>query len=145
MGFHHNMKFDHLEPTKWKKGQSGNPAGAKKGVMSVKNTIRQWLEMKEEIRNPITGEVMKLTQLEILVLSQMRKARAGSVNSFNALLDRLEGKPNQLIQNEIVQKLVARIEPENPVAETTTINIDESGKVESIEYTDQNDDSNDDE
>lgn len=137
MGKHHNMKYDHLEPTKWKKGQSGNPRGPKKGTISVKKMVTKWLETKEVLKNPITGEDMEMTQLDILIIAQLKRARGGSVAAFNALMDRLEGKPNQLIQNEVVQKLVARIEPE--AKEVTTINISEDGEIDSIEFNDAED------
>lgn len=147
MARHDNIKTDHLAATKWKKGQSGNPAGPKKGTRSVKSTVRRLLEMTESIKNPLTGEIEHLTQLEILVIAQMRKARQGSVAAFQALLDRLEGKPNQVIQSETVSRLVARIAPEdesfndNNVRERTTIKIDpDTNEIESIEYTEDEDD-----
>lgn len=80
---------------KFPKGKSGNPAGKPKGTLSAKTIIRKWLESQEKIIHPITKQEIKVTVLDSITLAQIAKARKGDVNAFNALLDRLEGKPKQ--------------------------------------------------
>jgi hypothetical protein len=74
---------------------SHNPAGRGKGVLNAKTVIRRWLEAQETAKNPVSGGMEKMTQLDIITLKQLEKARKGDTASFNALLDRTEGKPHQ--------------------------------------------------
>lgn len=91
----------------FKKGQSGNPSkqfssenqpdnnGRPKGSLSAKTIIKKWLEAEDDWVNPITGEKIKLTQYDIIALQQIAKARRGDTRAFDAVLDRVEGKPKQ--------------------------------------------------
>lgn len=81
----------------FKPGQSGNPAGKKPGTIALKTYIKKWLAAEEDFKNPITKETEKLSQYDILVLMQIAKARKGDTRAFEALLDRVEGKPKQSI------------------------------------------------
>lgn len=81
----------------FKPGQSGNPAGKKPGTLSLKTYIKKWLAAEEQYNNPITGKKEWLTQYDIIVLMQIAKARKGDTRAFEALLDRVEGKPKQSI------------------------------------------------
>jgi len=88
-------------------GEVRNPKGRGKGVPNTATIIRKWLAAKEEINNPITGKKGRLTQLDIMILAQVKKARDGDVTSFGALLDRMDGKP--------LQKGLLGSDPENPL------------------------------
>jgi len=79
------------------KGESMNPAGKPKGTLSAKTIIRKWLEAKDDWVHPITKEKIKLTQYDIIALQQIAKARKGDTRAFDAVLDRVEGKPKQEI------------------------------------------------
>jgi hypothetical protein len=79
---------------------STNPKGRGKGNLSAKTIIRKWLEAQEKAKNPVSGQMEKMTQLDIITLKQLEKARKGDTNSFNALLDRTEGKARQGIDME---------------------------------------------
>lgn len=74
---------------------SPNPAGKAKGTLSAKVIIRKWLEVNEKAKNPVTKLDETMTQLDIITLKQLEKARKGDTQAFNALLDRTEGKPKQ--------------------------------------------------
>lgn len=76
-------------------GQIANPKGRGKGTLNSKTIIAKWLKVKQEVEHPVTKEKIKLTQLDIMVMKQIDKARNGSVQAFDALLDRLEGRPRQ--------------------------------------------------
>lgn len=79
-----------------KKGEpSPNPAGLPKGTLHSKTIIRKWLEAVEKAKNPITSETENLTQLDIITLKQLEKARKGDTIAFRELLDRMEGKAHQ--------------------------------------------------
>ena len=78
-------------------GQGPLPgAGRPKGSQSAKTVIAKWLAVKQKSLNPLTGKEQNLTQLDIITLAQLKNARAGEVQAYNALLDRMEGKPKQI-------------------------------------------------
>ncbi len=84
-----------------KKGDpSPNPKGKPKGTLSAKTVIKKWLATKQKTYNPITNDDEILTLLDSIVLKQILKADKGDVASFNALLDRTEGKPTQPLAND---------------------------------------------
>ncbi len=89
------MNEKNLKP--FKKGKSGNPQGRAPGALSLKSYIKKWLAAEEEFKNPITSEMQRLTQYDIIVIQQIAKARKGDTRAFEALLDRVEGKPKQSI------------------------------------------------
>ncbi len=72
-----------------------NLEGKPEGSRNAKTLIKKWLDVVENVRNPITGQLEDLTQYDIIILAQLAKARAKDTQAFNALLDRLEGKPVQ--------------------------------------------------
>lgn len=71
----------------------------KKGIPHSKTRLRRLLELTENLTNPITHEVEGFTVLEQLDLAQIIKARKGDTKAYNAILDRLEGKPQQTIDH----------------------------------------------
>ena len=77
---------------------SPNPAGKPKGTLSIKTIIRRWLEAEANEENPVTGEIEKLSQMDLVTLAQLSKAKKGDTQAFSALMDRLEGKPKQSIE-----------------------------------------------
>jgi len=90
-----------IEP-RWKKGQSGNPNGRPKGSRNRSTLIREWLEVSQKIKNPITGEVEDLEQQDIMTLALIKKAREGDVSAFRELMDGAHGKVLQ--QTDITTK-----------------------------------------
>jgi len=71
--------------------------GRPKGSLSAKTIIKKWLETKDDWVHPVTKEKVKLTQYDIIALQQIAKARKGDTRAFDAVLDRVEGKPKQEI------------------------------------------------
>ena len=86
--------IDNLKPAQ--EGEVRNPKGRPKGSKSSATIIKKWLKAKEEGTDPITKKKKKLSQLDIIILKQLVKARKGDTKAFVALLDRAEGKPKQL-------------------------------------------------
>lgn len=105
--------------TPFQPGKSGNPAGKPKGTLDAKTVIRKWLEVKEKIKNPITGKMEIMTQYDAIVLAQLAKARAKGTDAFNALLDRTEGKPKQQIEMTAEANIVWKEERYDPNRQTT--------------------------
>lgn len=84
-----------IQKHKFKKGESGNPAGRPKGAKNRSTIARHWLEVQEKIKNPITNLIEPLTQEDIITLAQIKKARNGDSNAYKALMDSGYGSPNQ--------------------------------------------------
>jgi hypothetical protein len=105
--------------TSWQPGQSGNPKGREKGTLNSKTIITKWLQAKEKIKNPITGKTEVMTQYDAIVLAQLAKARAKGTDAFNALLDRLEGKPKQQIELNQEANIIWKEERYDPNRQTT--------------------------
>jgi hypothetical protein len=70
------------EPYKFKPGQSGNPSGRPKGT-PVTDALRTALSDPAELSRFITAI--------------LKKAKKGDVKAFQAVADRLEGKPAQAL------------------------------------------------
>jgi hypothetical protein len=98
-----------IEPHKFKKGQSGNPKGRKPGTPNARTIIKRWLEAQEKAKNPISGKVENLSQMDIITLAQLIKARKGDTMAFRELLDRAEGKATQPISGVDEQGEIAPI------------------------------------
>ena len=97
-------KPENIEPHKFKKGESGNPAGKPKGTRNRSTIVREWMEAIERAKNPITGEVEELTQADIATLAVLKKARAGDVNAYRELMDSAFGKNPDKIIDETKQQ-----------------------------------------
>ena len=99
--------------TTWVKGQSGNPAGSKKGKVTTRSILKKFLKMKAS--NALLGldddnKIIKalnetygfnMTMRDMMCLSQIKKAIvANDTQAFNAIIDRIDGKPVQTNLNE---------------------------------------------
>lgn len=88
--------IDNLKPIK--KGEVRNPKGRPPGIPNTKTRLKKFLEILQEIDNPITGEKEVLSVAEQMDLKQILKAtKEGDQKSYQLLLDRLEGKPKESI------------------------------------------------
>ena len=88
------MAFPNIE-TQFTKGVSGNPNGRPKGVQNSKTRLLRLLELVQKKRNPITGEEEDFTVLELMDMQMISKALKGDQSAYEAVVDRLEGKPKQ--------------------------------------------------
>lgn len=84
---------DNLIPPK--KGEVRNPKGKPKGIPHSRTRLRRLLELTENLKNPVTGELEGFTVAEQLDLQQIIKARNGDTKAYTVILDRLEGKPKE--------------------------------------------------
>lgn len=86
---------DNLIPAK--KGEIRNPNGRPKGLPNSKTVLRRLLALTESTKNPVTGEMEEMSQLEIITLKQLANARKGDLKAYREMLDRLEGKAQQSV------------------------------------------------
>ena len=89
----------------FKKGESGNPNGRPKGSRNRSTIARQWLEVSQNLKNPLTGEQETMSQEDLMTLALIKKAREGDVNAYKALMDSGYGAPIQQIDQTIEQTL----------------------------------------
>ena len=87
------------------KGEIRNPHGRAKGSLNSKTILKRFLSLTEKVKNPVTGDFENMTQLDIIYLKQIEKARKGDLAAMKERLDRLEGKAKQVLSND----------PESPI------------------------------
>lgn len=97
-----------------KKGEVRNPNGKPKGVQNSKTRLLRLLELVQKKRNPITGEDEEFTVLELMDMQMIAKALKGDQKAYEAVVDRLEGKPKQTtdITADIKGSVQITIEPD---------------------------------
>ena len=83
---------------RWQKGESGNPNGRPKGRRNRATIALEWLEVEQNVTNPITGQKETLQQQDLIILAQIKVAREGSTQAYNALMDSAYGKIEQTIE-----------------------------------------------
>jgi hypothetical protein len=108
------VKEDNLIP--FVKGQSGNPAGKPKGATHSSTRLRRLLELIQKKKNPVTGVEEEFSTLELMDAAQIAKALKGDSKAYEALLDRLEGKPVQTQQVTIENPALEEVRKRFPSA-----------------------------
>lgn len=88
----------------WSKGESGNPNGRPKGAKNRSTIARQWLEVNQSLKNPLTGEQETMSQEDLMTLALIKKAREGDVSAYKALMDSGYGQPLQQIEQTILEQ-----------------------------------------
>jgi hypothetical protein len=96
-------KEDNLKPA-WAKGESGNPNGRPKGSRNRSTIARQWLEVNQSLKNPLTGEQETMSQEDLMTLALIKKAREGDVTAYKALMDSGYGAPLQQVEQTILEQ-----------------------------------------
>ena len=84
---------ENIEKHKFEKGESGNPNGRPKGARNRSTIVRQWLDVEQRLKNPITGSEEQMNQEDLMTLAQIKKAREGDTQAYKALLDSAYGSP----------------------------------------------------
>lgn len=87
-----------IEPHKFQKGESGNPNGRPKGAKNRSTIARYWLQINQDLKNPLTGDTETMSQEDLMTLALIKKAREGDVNAYKALMDSGYGAPVQQIE-----------------------------------------------
>jgi len=91
-----NPNIENLKP--FKKGESGNPNGRPKGKRSRSTIVKEWLEVSQKVKNPISGITEELEQQDIMTLALIKKAREGDVQAYRELMDSSYGKIESKIE-----------------------------------------------
>lgn len=86
---------ENIEQHKFKPGESGNPNGRPKGSRNRSTLVREWLEVKQKEKNPLTGQVEELEQQDLITLALIKKAKKGDVQAYKELMDSAHGKIEQ--------------------------------------------------
>lgn len=95
-------KLDNLKP--FEKGESGNPNGRPKGTKNRSTIAKYWLEVNQNLKNPLTGENETMSQEDLMTLALIKKAREGDVAAYKALMDSGYGAPLQQIEQTILEQ-----------------------------------------
>ena len=90
-------KEENLIP--FEKGTSGNPNGRPKGSRNRSTIVRHWLEVMQNVNNPVTGETQDLEIQDQITLQQIVKALEGDTNAYKELMDSAHGKAVQAFEH----------------------------------------------
>ena len=92
------MAIKNEDLNQFKKGESGNPNGRPKGSKNRSTIARRWLEVNQNLKNPLTGDNENMSQEDLMTLALIKKAREGDVQAYRALMDSGYGAPVQQIE-----------------------------------------------
>ena len=83
----------------YKPGQSGNPAGKKKGTKNSLTYLKEAWAMKVDSTDPKTGRRKKMPTAMIAAIAQIQRACKGDTSAYKEILDRIEGKVAQPMEH----------------------------------------------
>lgn len=78
--------------------------GRPKGSLNRSTIAKYWLEVNQNLKNPLTGENETMSQEDLMTLALIKKAREGDVNAYKALMDSGYGAPTQQITQTIIEQ-----------------------------------------
>ena len=84
--------IENIEKHKFKKGESGNPAGRPVGSRNRSTVVKSWLETPMRAKNPITKKEEELEVQDVMTLALISKAFKGDTNAYKELMDSGHGK-----------------------------------------------------
>ena len=97
------MSAKDIEKHQFKKGQSGNPNGRPKGAKNRSTIAKYWLQVNQQLKNPLTNQLETMSQEDLMTLALIKKARNGDVNAYKALMDSGYGAPVQQIEQTNIE------------------------------------------
>lgn len=88
-----------------KRGRPPKPKAAPITRKDIAENTKFWLSLQTLASNPITKQKELLSQLDLMTIKMINKAKHGNVNAYTALMDRAYGKPKQYTENTINQRV----------------------------------------
>lgn len=98
------MSEDQL-PDKRGRGRPAKPKAKPPTRKDIADNTKFWLSLMTLATNPITKKKELLSQLDIITIKVINKAKAGNINAYTALMDRAYGKPKQYSEVDINQRV----------------------------------------
>lgn len=98
------MSKDNI-PAKKERGRPPKPRPVPSSRKDIADNTKFWLSLMTLASNPLTKKKELLSQLDIMTIKVINKAKAGNINAYNALLDRAYGKPKQYTETNINQRV----------------------------------------
>ena len=92
-----------------KKGEIRNPKGKRKGVLNTRTRLLKLLGLIQLKKNKFTGGFEEFSVAEQMDMAMVLKALKGDVTAYREILDRLEGKAKQDINQKLDGKLKLEI------------------------------------
>lgn len=93
-----NANADRLKPHRFKKGQSGNPAGRPKGSRNRSTILNELLQLpvldskgKKKI-NPLDKKDKHISYEKLIMIALIKKAAEGDVKAIREIQDTMYGK-----------------------------------------------------
>lgn len=87
----------------YQKGQSGNPKGRPKGSKNRSTIAKKWLQVEQDLKNPLTSEIETMSQEDLMTLALIKKAREGDTTAYQKLLDSAYGAPVQQVEQTNIE------------------------------------------
>lgn len=87
-----------------KRGRPPKPV-VKTTRKDLADNAKFWLSLATLRSNPLTKKKELLSELDVMNLKMIAKAKAGNVNAYSAILDRAFGKPKQYTEATINQRV----------------------------------------
>lgn len=118
-----NNEIGYGKPPKefyFKPGVSGNPAGYPTGKPNRGTLARKFLKDPIHYKDPATGEYVKGTIEEAMVLAMMAAATNGDVNAYKEIMDSVYGKITDKQEITLPIKTVIRIGGKRPKSTDAT-------------------------
>ena len=85
------------------KGQSGNPKGRPVGSKNRSTVAKKWLQVEQDLKNPLTSEIETMSQEDLMTLALIKKARDGDATAYQKLLDSAYGAPVQQVEQTNIE------------------------------------------
>ena len=104
-----------IEP-RWKKGESGNPAGRPKGSKNRSTIIREMLDMMVQVKDDEGNDVWQSNEYRMVQAILTKAIEKQDVAAFNSIMDNVYGKLKDTVDmhtteqvNHDFRKLIAGI------------------------------------
>lgn len=105
------MAKEDLIPLDSERARELGKLSSRKGIPNTKTRLKRLLEIVQDKKNPFSGEIEGFTVAEQMDMAMILKAVKGDTRAYQALVDRLEGKPDQTVDTNVTGRLnVALVE-----------------------------------